>query len=357
MKKIAFLCHSIDESGGLERVTTLIANELDKDADYQIYIFSLFKNKEAFFSINSGIKVIYLKELSYFMKIYELRGILKEIKLDHLIVVDTLLSLIAIPSILGLNIKCIGWEHYSFFSSLIGKKRKLSRYLTAKFFTKIVVLTDRDKSNWNKNFNISSKLHVINNPSSFNIDKYIDKRASNNVLAVGRLRYEKGFDLLIRSWVLAKPYLPLNSKLLIVGEGEEKENLKALINKYNLNDSVEIKDFTKNIDIHYRAAKIYCLTSRTEAFPLVLIEALSFSTPLLAMDCYTGPREIVIDGCNGFLCEENNIELFSKKIVEFLNMEPIQFSKFCKSSYFSSKKYNIEEITNTWKTLLKNNLN
>lgn len=354
MKNIAFFCHNIDESGGLERVTTLISNELDKDINYQIYIFSLYRNGKTFFSINSNIKIIYLGGLNLFSKIYELRIILKKIDLDYLIVVDTLLSLIVIPSTLGLNIKCIGWEHYSFFSSLIGKKRKLSRYLAAKFFTKIVVLTDRDKSNWNNIFNISENLHVISNPSSFNVDEFIDKTTFNNVLAVGRLRYEKGFDLLIKSWELAKPHLPLNSKLLIVGDGEEKESLKSLINKLNLNDSVEIKGFTKNIDSYYRIAKIYCLTSRTEALPLVLIEALSFSTPLLAVDCYTGPREIIIDGYNGFLCEENNIELFSKKIVEVLNMDSIQFLKLCKNSHFSSKKYSVEEITNIWKILLDN---
>lgn len=354
MKNIAFLCHNVDESGGLERVTTLIANELDKDVNYKIYIFSLYKNEKTFFSINSNINIVYINGLGYFSKIYQLRTILKKIKLDYLIVVDTLLSLIAIPSTLGLNIKCIGWEHYSYFSTLINIKRKLSRYLVAKFFTKIIILTDRDRYNWNKSFNISEKLYVVRNPSSFNINEYIDKTAFNNVLAVGRLRYEKGFDLLIKCWGLAKPHLPSNSKLIIVGDGEQKDSLNILINKLNLHDSVEIKGFTKNIDSYYRTAKIYCLTSRTEALPLVLIEALSFSTPLLAMDCYTGPREIIIDGYNGFLCEENNIELFSKKMIEVLNLDSWQFSNLCKNSYYSSKKYSIEETASVWKILLNN---
>lgn len=354
MKNIAFLCHNVDESGGLERVTTLIANELDKDSNYQIYIFSLYKNETTFFSINSNINVVYLNGLGYFSKIHQLRMILKKIKLDYLIVVDTLLSLIAIPSTLGLNIKCVGWEHYSYFSTLINIKRKISRYLVAKFFTKIIILTDRDKHNWNKFFNISEKLHVVRNPSSFNVNEYIDKTAFNNVLAVGRLRHEKGFDLLINAWSIAKPNLPLNSKLIIVGEGEEKGYLQSLIIELNLQDSVEIKGFTKNIDSYYRTAKIYCLTSRTEALPLVLIEALSFSTPLLAMDCYTGPREIIIDGYNGFLCEENNIELFSKKMIEVLNLDSWQFSNLCKNSYYCSKQYSVEEIASVWKILLNN---
>lgn len=352
MKNVAFFCHNIDESGGLERVTTLIANELDKDINYQVYIFSLYKNENSFFSISANINVIYLDGLSFFSKIYNFRNELKRINLDYLIVVDTLLSLIVIPSILGLNIKCIGWEHYSFFSSIIDRKRKISRYLTAKLFNKVVILTERDKYNWNKAYNVAEKLYIVSNPSSFNTNKYIDKSDFNNILAVGRLRYEKGFDLLIEAWGLAQPNLPLNSKLIIVGDGQEKENLIKLINKLNLSNSVEITGFTKNIDSYYKIAKVYCLTSRTEALPLVLIEALTFSTPLLAMDCYTGPREIVINGYNGFLCEENNIELFSKKLVEMLNMDSRKFSNLCENSYCSSKKYSIEEIANTWKMLL-----
>lgn len=354
MKNVAFFCHNIDESGGLERVTALIANELGGDIGYQVYIFSLYRNEDVFFSINSNIKIIYLDGLNLLSKMYFFRKELNKIDLEYLIVVDTLLSLLVMPSILGLNVKCIGWEHYSFFSSLVGRKRRIARYLTAKFFNKVIVLTERDKNNWIRFYNITKKIYIVSNPASFNLDKYIDKSNYNNVLAVGRLRYEKGFDLLIQAWGLAKPNLPLNSKLIIVGDGEEKANLTKLINKLNLSDSVEIQGFTKNIDSYYKIAKVYCLTSRTEALPLVLIEALTFSTPLLAMDCYTGPREIIVNGYNGFLCEVNNIELFAKKLVEMFNMNSVQFSNLCKNSYCSSKKYSVQEVANVWKMLLDN---
>ncbi|MCZ1179756.1 glycosyltransferase family 4 protein [Acinetobacter pittii] len=352
MKNIGFICYNIDESGGLERVTSLITNELSQDPKCQIFIFSLFKGKELFFDFNENIKIIYLESRNLAQKIFELRYFLKKKHIDYLIIVDSLLSFIVIPASLGLKIKCIGWEHYSFNNSIIDRKRKIARYLASNFFYKIIVLTNRDEHEWNRKFNIPNKIVVIRNPSSFYVERHIDKTPYYNVLAVGRLRYEKGFDLLISAWKIAKPNLPDNVRLLIVGEGEEYVNLKSLILKYDLSDSIEIKKFTKNIDNYYKEAKVYCLTSRTEAFPLVLIEALSFSTPLLAMDCYTGPKEIIEEGYNGFLCEENNIKLYAEKLVEIFRMNVVDYSNLSKNAYNSSHKYSVNEIGNIWKNLL-----
>lgn len=352
MKNIGFICYNIDEKGGLERVTSLIANEISHDPKCQIFIFSLFKGKELFFDINENVKIIYLESAVLAQKVLELRCFLKKNHINLLITVDTLLSFVVIPASLGLGIKCIGWEHYSFNNSIIDRKRWIARYLASYFFNKIIVLTDRDKCEWNKKFNIPDKIVVIRNPSSFLIEKCIDKASSSNVLAVGRLRYEKGFDMLIGAWSIAKPNLPTNAKLIIVGEGEEYSKLKCLIENNDINNSIEIKKFTKNIEEYYKNAKVYCLTSRTEAFPLVLVEALSFSTPLLAMDCYTGPKEIIEEGYNGFLCEENNINLYAEKLVKIFKMNTENFSELSKNAYYSSRKYRVSEIGRIWKNIL-----
>ncbi|EJD6353798.1 glycosyltransferase, partial [Proteus mirabilis] len=94
----------------------------------------------------------------------------------------------------------------------------------------------------------------------------------------------------------------------IVGNGKEYNNLLSLISEKNLNNNIKILPPTKNINKIYKSASIYCMTSRFEGMPLVLLEALSFNLPLIAYDCNTGPSEIITSDENGLLIENTNTE-------------------------------------------------
>lgn len=354
MRKIAFFCYNIDDSGGLERVLSLIANNLADQNEIQVTIISFFNKKNRFFALSENIKVYYLDDNSdYYSTIKQTRKILKYQKIEKLIVVDTLMSLICLPASIGLNIKLFAWEHYSFYSNIVNRKRKVARFLGKVFFDKIVVLTERDRENWAKKFLRKNKFVVIENPSPFSLQIDKNKSDSKTALAIGRLRKEKGFDLLIEAWNLAKSKLPAEAKLLIVGEGEEQVNLEEKIAKLKLEDSITIIGFTRDVSKYYRDARIYCLSSRTEALPMVLIESLSFSIPLLAFDCYTGPKEIIKNGYNGFIVDENDIQSYSNKIIELFTLEPKDFSFLSHNAYLSSSKYSIENIIKEWLKLLE----
>lgn len=354
MINVAFFCYNIDDSGGLERVLSLIANELSLKKNIKVTIISIYRKDSTFFSLHANINVIYIKcKSNYFSMIKQTRNILNIFEIDRLVIVDTLLSLICVPSCIGLNIKTFGWEHYSFYSNLINKKRLVARFLSILSLDNIIVLTERDAQSWSKlSFN-ESKIITIDNPAPFIIKEKTDKKNCNYALAIGRLRYEKGFDLLIQAWSMAKEKLPKSAKLIIVGEGEKKLELEDQIKSLNMTDCIAIKDFTKDIEKYYSNAKIYCLTSRTEALPMVLIEALCFSTPLLAFDCYTGPREIIENGYNGFIVEENNIELYAQYIVKLFTLNSNDFSNVSNNAYLSSKKYSMKNIISKWLYILE----
>lgn len=354
MINVAFFCYNIDDSGGLERVLSLIANELSLKKSIKVTIISIYRKDSTFFSLNDDINVVYIKcKSNYFSIIKQTRTILNVFEIDRLVIVDTLLSLVCVPSCIGLNIKTFGWEHYSFYSNLINKKRLVARLLSKLSLDKIIVLTERDAQSWSKfSFN-KNKIITIDNPSSFIVGEKTNKKKCNYALAIGRLRYEKGFDLLIEAWSMAKEKLPEHVKLIIVGEGEKKLELEEQIKSLHMADSIVIKNFTKDIEKYYSNAKIYCLTSRTEALPMVLIEALCFSTPLLAFDCYTGPREIIKDGYNGFIVEENNIELYAQHIVELFSLNSNDFSNFSHNAYLSSEKYSMKNIIGKWLYILE----
>ncbi len=121
----------------------------------------------------------------------------------------------------------------------------------------------------------------------------------NIVLSVGRLVPGKRFDLLIKAFAQLKNK---SASLVIVGEGSERQNLTALIDELGLSPRVKLPGYVQDTGAYYASAKCFALTSSTESFGLVLVEALGFGLPVLATDC-GGPREVLDDGRYGVLLE------------------------------------------------------
>ena len=126
------------------------------------------------------------------------------------------------------------------------------------------------------------------------------------LVALGRLSEVKRLDILIDAY--AKSTLQNECDLLIVGEGEERESLEAQISKLGLQEKVVLTGSQSNPFKYLSGAEFLVLSSRTEAFPMVLIESLVLSCPVVATDCPTGPREIVINNENGLLVENENAD-------------------------------------------------
>ena len=119
------------------------------------------------------------------------------------------------------------------------------------------------------------------------------------ILAIGRLTYYKGHDILIR----AAAALP-DTRVLIVGTGERRDRLAALIQSLNLNGRVHLPGFQPEADLNALLAccDVLCLPSleRTEAFGLVLLEAMRFGKPVVVSDIPgSGPGWVVSQADHG----------------------------------------------------------
>ena len=124
------------------------------------------------------------------------------------------------------------------------------------------------------------------------------------IVALGRLAEVKQLDLLISAY--AKSSLQVHCDLLLIGEGEARASLEQQIRGLSLSDKVILTGAKSNPFRYLKQAKFLVLSSRTEAFPMVLIESLALSCPVLATDCPTGPREIIRQEENGLLVESGN---------------------------------------------------
>lgn len=119
------------------------------------------------------------------------------------------------------------------------------------------------------------------------------------IVAVGRLTTQKGFDVLIRAFSLIRQ--KRQARLLILGEGELRPHLDALVGELGLEQDVSLPGFVQNPYPYMVHARLLVQPSRWEGLPTVLIEALYLGTAIIAADCPGGTREILADGKYGQL--------------------------------------------------------
>ena len=172
------------------------------------------------------------------------------------------------------------------------------------------------------------------------------------IISVGRLVKIKQFDILISCY--AKSELPKNNiKLLILGDGSEKEHLELKISSLNLNNYVELIPFQNNPYALIENAKSLILSSKAEGFPMVLIEALTLNVPIIAFNCKSGPNEIIKNRVNGLLVKNQNQEQLTKALNKLLLDD--SFYKEVKANINKGlEKFSEEQIIQEWINLLEN---
>jgi glycosyltransferase involved in cell wall biosynthesis len=142
------------------------------------------------------------------------------------------------------------------------------------------------------------------------------------IVAVGRLVPFKGFDLLIRA--VARLPAPLNARLVIIGEGDERGRLEALIDACALRGSVALVGLQSNPWRYMARADAFVLSSLTEAFPNVIIEAFALAVPVVATDCSPGVRELLDDGQCGVLVRPGDEQALAGALDRVLTDAPLR---------------------------------
>jgi glycosyltransferase involved in cell wall biosynthesis len=122
---------------------------------------------------------------------------------------------------------------------------------------------------------------------------------------VGRLSYEKGFDLLLEAWAEVAAAFP-DWRLRIVGAGPEDAALRARATELGVAGGVDFAGQSSDVEADLRAASVYALPSRAEGFPMTLLEAMAMGLPCAAFDCAPGVREIITDGDDGLVVAAGN---------------------------------------------------
>jgi len=167
------------------------------------------------------------------------------------------------------------------------------------------------------------------------------------VLSVGRLVKQKDYPTLIRAFAMVRAQCP--ARLMILGEGEERPKLEALIRELGLQNDVSLPGFVDNPYTYMAKAAVFVLSSAWEGLPNALIEAMAVGTPVIATDCPSGPREILEDGKWGRLVPVGDVLAVAESICYFLTAPNLPYvSK-------RAKDFGIEQVAENYLKLLIDN--
>lgn len=146
---------------------------------------------------------------------------------------------------------------------------------------------------------------------------WLKDRSVPVAVAAGRLAPWKGFAFAIEAIGLLNKYQPV--KLLILGDGPLRAELQDLIDRLDLNDSVELVGYVQNALKYFANADLFILSSLVEGMPNVLVEAMMCGCTPVATDCPTGPRELLKDGAFGYLVPVQDATEMANGIKKALN--------------------------------------
>lgn len=376
-KRILFIYYKLFKAGGVARVLVSLANELVKQGN-EVTILLMNSDTSSFFELDNRIKVIYLDTFSHwgFTKInvnlnkyaaklpyknniknyvydfgqWEMLN--KWINKNHQeydVIISTWYKLSAQLALnKKANHKTIAWEHANFE---VGGElwynilRKYYKNLKA-----VVCINSPSLSHYKVINKQSFQIpNLIGEPfESFNSDKIIEKE--NTLIYVGRLDSDKNVIELLN---ILENINFRDFSFKIIGDGPSKKELENIVNSNDkLKNKVKFLGSRKINEIfdELSKSKLFLFTSKTEAFALVLVEAMMCGNALISYNCKYGPSDIV-DENNGFLIPIHNKEMFQEKL-QFLIDNSENLDQLLYSSLKDSKKWKKEEILNKWLTIL-----
>ncbi len=243
----------------------------------------------------------------------------------------------------------IMWEHNHYHGNENYKKSLLQ---SCKHMNRLVVVSRALSQDYQKeSFSPQCKCIYIPNCLDYSLS-FSSNYSSRRILMVGRLEQEKGlFDALLVMKRLQERMISFH--LDIVGDGPLRKDLEKHIQDKNLSNFVKIHGFQSHdyIEALYRDCSLYLMTSFTESFGMVLIEAMNASIPCLAFDSAEGACELLANDVNGYLIANRNLDEMANKIIYLLDHVE-ELSRLGRNAKEFSKNFLPNSIQKMWLDLV-----
>lgn len=350
---IIYVIEDFSENGGVERIVSDKANTLSAQYGHNVTLISVYHDKRPQqYKLMDGVRMILL-DVPFARKttnpVSRLFGRMKTL----VVAIQRLNKTIA-----GLNPDIV------FFATTLGaillpfchtKARKIYESHLARVFNpfnklffltelraeRIICLTNGDA----KDYKYARQVDII--PNYINaVEWHVEDYSVKKAVAVGRLEYQKGFDLLINCWKEITRNYP-DWHLDIYGDGSCKEELQQQIDSLQLGDKVRLCGRNDNILAVYPQYSLHLMTSRCEGQGIVLIEAQACGLPSVVFDYQYGASDIVSDGHNGIVVEQGNSKQFVESVTRMMSSEALR-KEYGTNAVAVGRQYYRERIIGKW---------
>lgn len=359
MKSILFYFNSMTPAGGIERVIATLANKfsenlivtiLVKDKAYSHYFLNekiqlVSLDCEINFDMNNKVSRVIEAGKNLLKSQKKLKNFLAKNKFDYYYVAHPL-NVLEMHLAKGIDSSVIITEHGGIDAyNVVYKKLKSWLYPKAK---KYVVPTKTDTILYQKN-NLPA-VYIPHFRSSLNYEK--SSQSNNIAINIGRLTEAKRQWILIELWSkIVYTHGIKDWQLQIIGEGNLKENYQTKIKELGLENFVKILPPRKDVEVYYEEASFFLLTSQSEGFGMVILEAMSFGIPCISYDCPAGPRDMIQHQKNGFLVEFDDFEDLENCTLKMIN-DKVLMHKLGDQAYVDSNNWKDTNILQEWKKIL-----
>lgn len=367
--KILFSTDQIHLHGGIEKVMAEKANYFADVLNYEVVILTTEQKEfKPCYPLSSKIKRVdiginYYRKKSYFhpsnfskipFHFKQWKNTIRSLQPDIIISCNYAFDFYWIPFTFKKIPKLKEFHSSRYFeeinrnnASFIKKLKFFINDFMESKFTKLVLLNPDEKHYYH-----TENTVVIPNPISITKEHQaglINKKA----ITAGRIAPVKGFENAILTWKIIVEK-GLDWELHIYGQGEPDyiASLQKIIEDNQLQNFVFIKSAVENFQKTLLDYSLYIMTSHTECFPMVLLEALSIGLPIVSFDCPTGPRNIITNNNDGFLVENQNCDALAEKILLLANDENLR-NAFGLQAKPNSTRFSLNSIMPLWQELFE----
>lgn len=306
--------------GGAERVMTYLCEGL-AGRGHHVTLLTLDTSTPDFYTLPACVHRERI-HLPPFKSVGVLGGFLRLVRMTRALrrtrpeVVISFMAVNVLAAALLLRVPYIYADHLDVRHTPFSRKWQILRNYFLSRASRVVVLSKRDLE-FIRNNHPSWKPVVIYNPALPCSHEKLPRPAfmqtdKKYVIAVGRLVAQKGFERLLRAWYTITSNFP-QWRLAIIGAGPDEQALRTQIAGLNISASAALVAPIKGLQAVYQHADLLAMSSRTEGFPMVLLEAMAAGVPVVSFNC-TGPDVIVRHGVDGLLVPQDDIAAFANAL-------------------------------------------
>lgn len=354
------ILHIVQAPGGVERYLQMLLDMMDKKKYQNIVICSSDYDRDYFEKNKIKYYGMDLKRsigISDFVAVIKVRKLIKKISPDVIYCHSSKGGAIGRLANIGLNYKCIYNPHGWAFNMKCNKMKKslykITEKILSKFCDSIVCISEAEKkSALDNKISPEEKLIVIKN--GIDIEKYKHEntisRESLNIPedayvvgTVARLSKQKAPDIFIRMAEKVKDKIP-NAFFVMVGDGDEREEIEIFIKNSNLKNSVIITGWIDNSFSYMKIFDVGLLLSRWEGFGLVLSEYMLAQIPIVATSVDAIPY-IIENEKNGLLVKVDDISETTKAVIRLHDNIDLCKQMIAKAFQEVNEKYDMKRVS------------